>query len=199
MPCLYDGLLEPIVIGFRRTGLVLAPSRPGLCVLDVGCGTGSHLALYQAAGAEIAGVDQSAQMLARAAAKLGAGARLVEAEATDLPFRDGSFDLAIAMTLLHELSREEGEAVLREMRRVIGTDGRILVIDHHPGRPPGIRSRFARILSTCIERLAGGDHYRNYRRFRRSGGVPVLARRCGLSIERRLLEGSGTMGIYLLR
>jgi hypothetical protein len=89
--------------------------------------------------------------------------------------------------------------VLVEMRRVTDAGGRLLVVDHHPGRPLGLPAHLARGFATTLERFAGGDHYRNYRQFRHSGGVPVLAGRCGLTIERRLLEGSGTMGIYLLR
>lgn len=177
----------------------LAPPAPGLLVLDVGCGTGTHLALYRAGGAEVTGVDRSPQMLARAAAKLGPTSRLVEGEVTDLPFAADSFDLALAMTVLHELPSAQRPAALAEMRRVTRPGGRLLVVDHDPGRPAGWRPRLTRALASGIERIAGGAHYRGYREFRASGGLPALAAATGLTVERHLVEGLGTMGIYLLR
>jgi demethylmenaquinone methyltransferase/2-methoxy-6-polyprenyl-1,4-benzoquinol methylase len=198
-PRLYDLFLERIVRSYRVAGLEAAPPRPGLRVLDVGCGTGSHLALYQAGGAEVTGVDRSPPMLARAAEKLGSGATLIEGDATELPLPDERFDLSIAMTLLHELAPDERMAVLGEMRRVTTPDGRLLVIDHDPGRPAGFGPRLARTFATGIERIAGGDHYRNYRRFRALGGLPGLAGRAGLTVEQHRREGAGVIGIYLIR
>lgn len=199
IPRLYDRLLEPIVGGFRRAGMQVAPAGPDRRVLDVGCGTGSHLALYAAGGAEIVGVDRSPHMLARAAGKLGPRARLLEADATALPFPDAAFDLTIAMTLLHELGDEQRRQALVEMRRVTAPgSGRLLVIDHHPETVPDLRSRLARSFATAVERMAGGDHYRNYLQFRAAGGVPALARSAGLRVEHRLLEGSGTIGVYVI-
>jgi ubiquinone/menaquinone biosynthesis C-methylase UbiE len=116
-----------------------------------------------------------------------------------LPFPVGSFDLTIAMTLLHEIPPSDRSQVVAEMRRVTADDGRLLVIDHHPGRPRGARHRLARAFATGIERIAGGEHYRNYREFRAGGGIPGLAEHLGLTVERSRVEGSGTIGVYLLR
>jgi ubiquinone/menaquinone biosynthesis C-methylase UbiE len=195
---LYDPLLGPLVAGFRRAGLELAPSGEGRRVLDVGCGTGAHLALYEDGGAMVAGVDHSEGMLARARRRLGRGATLFPADAAALPFADASFDLVIAMTLLHELDSQSRSAVLAEMRRVAARDGRLLVIDHHPGRPIGLRGWLIRRFAAAIEWVAGSDHHCSFREFLRSGGLPALAGRHGMTVERWSLEASGTMGVYLL-
>src|ERR1700761_8478202 len=52
--------------------------RPGPRVLDVGCGTGIVARLFQAAGAEVLGVDPDERMAARARALglAGGGARI---------------------------------------------------------------------------------------------------------------------------
>ena len=194
---LYDPLLGPLVNGFRRAGLEVAPSRPGLRVLDVGCGTGTFLGLYRDGGAATAGVDASRSMLARARDRLGPSIPLAAADAGRLPFGDGTFDLVLIMTVLHEMSG--AAAAIAEAARVAGTEGRILVVDHHPGPAAGLRGRVFRAAAAGIERIAGRRHHRAFRGFLRRGGVPALAVEAGLRIERWLCPGSGTMGIYLLR
>jgi len=194
-PRLYDTFLEPLVSGFREAGVRLVDPQPGMKVLDVGCGTGTHLALYAASGCGVTGVDLNSDMIARAASRLGPDADVREADATDLPFDDGAFDVAIGMLVLHEMSPADRRLALVEMARVAR---RVLVIDHHP-RPDGsLRGRAIRAASTAIERIAGGDHYRNYRQFVRSGGVPVVVGEAGRGIVASTREASGSMGIYLL-
>ena len=168
---------------------------PKLAVLDVGCGTGTHLALYSAIGCGVTGVDLNPDMLARAASRLGSEADLREADATDLPFDDETFDVAIGMLVLHEMSPSDRSAVLCEMARVAR---RVLVIDHHPRHDGSLRGRAIRAASTAIERIAGGDHYRNYRQFIRSGGIPAVVGEAGRGIVGSTRRGSGSMGIYLL-
>lgn len=64
-------------------------------VLDVGCGTGIVAAAFQQDGYEVAGVDVSAAMLARARERLGETATLIRADASD--FRtDRRFPLAVS-------------------------------------------------------------------------------------------------------
>jgi ubiquinone/menaquinone biosynthesis C-methylase UbiE len=195
VPRLYDTLLEPLVRRFREAGVRLADPQPGTRVIDVGCGTGTHLALYAAAGCEVAGVDRNPAMVARAARRLGPGADLREADALDLPFEDGAFDLAVAMHVLHEMPPPDRVAVLREMARVAG---RVLVIDHHAAHDGSLRGRVIRAGTSAIERIAGGDHYRNYREFVGSGGVAVPAGEAGLGIVAATREGGGATAITLL-
>jgi len=194
-PRIYDTFLEPLVRGFREAGIRLADPQPGMKVLDVGCGTGTHLALYAAAGCRVAGVDLNPDMVARAALRLGPEAELSEADATGLPFEDDRFDLAIAMLMLHEMPPVDRTAALGEMARIAR---RVMVIDHHP-RPDGsLRGRAIRMVSTGIERIAGGDHYRNYREFLRSGGIPTIVASAGRGIVASTREASGSIGVYLL-
>jgi len=196
VPRLYDLLLEPLVRRFREAGVGLAAPAPGDRVLDVGCGTGTHLALYAARGCRVTGVDRDERMLDRAAGRLGAGARLITAEAAALPFEDRSFDLAVSMHFLHALDATGEVVALSEMARVAP---RILVIDHHPVHDGSLRARAIRALVSGIERIAGGEHYRNYRAFLASGGLPALAAEAGLAVTATALQASGTTGVYLLQ
>jgi demethylmenaquinone methyltransferase/2-methoxy-6-polyprenyl-1,4-benzoquinol methylase len=63
-------------------------------VLDVACGTGDlSLTLFEMTGAEVVGSDFCRPMLEIAARKIPRQIPLVEGDALDLPFRDGSFDV----------------------------------------------------------------------------------------------------------
>ncbi len=107
-----------------RPSLAAAP--PG-ALLDVGCGTAVLLDSLRDWGMEplrYAGVDPSAQMLARAAAK---GAEVVAATAEALPFRDGAFDTVVSSSSFHYWPAPlDG---LREARRELRPGGRLLIAD----------------------------------------------------------------------
>src|SRR5687767_13327555 len=70
-------------------------SSSGACVLDVACGTGDlSLTLFETTGARVVGTDFCRPMLAIAADKVAGRVRLIEGDALDLPFQDGTFDVA---------------------------------------------------------------------------------------------------------
>ncbi|GAF88483.1 unnamed protein product, partial [marine sediment metagenome] len=68
---LYDTFIGPLTSGLRALGMKMFPPREGMAVLDVGCGTGIHLELYQKAGCNVYGIDQSPSMLQVARNRLG--------------------------------------------------------------------------------------------------------------------------------
>jgi SAM-dependent methyltransferase len=102
-------------------------------VVDIGCGTCRYtLHIQRALGRPVVGLDLSAGMLERAMRKVGGGAaiRLVRGDAQRLPFRDGSFDAAILILVVHHI--EDLPAMARELRRVLSPGGRALFMtrDH---------------------------------------------------------------------
>jgi ubiquinone/menaquinone biosynthesis C-methylase UbiE len=192
----YDVLIEPLVRTLRTTGLAMFPPRKGMTVLDIGCGTGSHLSLYQKAGCKSFGIDLSPAMLSVARQKLDA---LTLGDASRAPFSDESFDLVTASLVFHEMPAALRSPVLREAKRVLKKEGQFLVTDYHPGpiRFPG--GWFFKALIACIECLAGGEHFWNYRDFMAHGGLLPLVAENGLLIDEQKTVGGGTIGLYLLR
>ena len=77
---------------------LLAP-RPGERILDVGCGDGALTERIAAAGANVIGLDASAEMVEAARAR-GIDAFVADAEAMDLA-RFGQFDAAFSNAALH--------------------------------------------------------------------------------------------------
>jgi SAM-dependent methyltransferase len=103
---------QPADGGPRRGGLA-GGWLAGLRVLDLGAGTGVAGRAALAAGARsVVSADSALGMLRRC----GAGLHPVAADATALPFGDGSFDLVLAAFCLGHLDRPA--AGLREARRV---------------------------------------------------------------------------------
>lgn len=92
-------------------------------VLDVGCGAAdvpkALLASANERGASLAFtcLDSSEQMLA-IAARDARGLEFVRGDASNLPFADGSFDVAMCTLTLHHLAEHDAVRMLREMRRV---------------------------------------------------------------------------------
>src|SRR5207245_446972 len=122
-------------------------------VLDVATGTGLVAReLARRYGCAVVGLDQSATMLAAAAARNG-HMPLIRGRAERLPFPDASFDHLTFTYLLRYV--DDPAAVLRELARVVRPGGRIAALDF--GVPP-------RPLPRALSRL--------YTRM----GLPLIAR-----------------------
>jgi ubiquinone/menaquinone biosynthesis C-methylase UbiE len=110
-----------------NAAFVLPHLRPGMSLLDCGCGPGSitvDLAELLAPG-EVVGVDIEPKNIDRARALARergvTNARFEVGDVHELPFPDASFDAAFAHTLLQHVADPVG--VLREMRRLLRPGG----------------------------------------------------------------------------
>jgi demethylmenaquinone methyltransferase / 2-methoxy-6-polyprenyl-1,4-benzoquinol methylase len=115
---------------WRRTmidGLRLAR---GSRILDVAAGTGQVTRILEGRGYEVLALDQSPEMLARAA---GRGSTAVIGRAEALPFRDAAFDGLTFTYLLRYV--EDPPACMVEMARVVRPGGRLGMVEF--GRPRG--------------------------------------------------------------
>jgi ubiquinone/menaquinone biosynthesis C-methylase UbiE len=101
---------EEDVRELERAVAALPPKR----TLDVACGTGF---LTRHIAGEVVGFDQSARML-DVAREQAPNAELVQGDALDLPFEDGSFDRVFTGHFYGHLERDERERFLEEARRV---------------------------------------------------------------------------------
>jgi ubiquinone/menaquinone biosynthesis C-methylase UbiE len=113
----------------RILGLVV-PGRRALDALDVGSGTGFLSFELAARGHRVTGVDFAPAMIAQArskAAARGVAVTFEEADAEQLPFAPGSFDLLISRHLLWTLPHPE--AAIDEWIRMLRPGGRLVVVD----------------------------------------------------------------------
>ena len=196
---LYDRLFEPLNSGLRAIGMKMYPPREGMTVLDVGCGTGVHLERYQRAGCSVFGIDQSPSMLEVAEKRLKESANLQMGDASDMPYSDGQFDLIIISTVLHEMPGTVRSAVISECKRTLDQEGRILLIDFHPGTIRPMKGWLYKCIISAAEMAAGREHFRNYRDFMKIQGLPGLISAHGLSVDQEKIVSGGNIALFLLR
>ncbi len=114
--------------------------KPGMKILDIGCGTGLLLESAAKAGTIAKGIDISEGMLEVARKRIAKSglqdkvsvynAGAVEAETL---FDESSFDLIVSTLVFSELYREERTLVLSQIRKLLKPDGRlILAVETQP-------------------------------------------------------------------
>lgn len=128
-------------------------------VLEVGVGSGLNLALYDPARVtSIMGLDPSVPLLDRARARAASApiaVDLLEGDAQRLPFAAARFDTVLMTYTL--CSIPDPARALREIRRVLRPDGRLVLIEH--GRAPDPRTyRWQRRLTPVWRRIGGNCH-----------------------------------------
>lgn len=99
----------------------LAQGRPGLQLVDCGCGTGHNLRLLRPHGHAV-GFDLSEGGLTRARA---AGLTVIRGDVTRIPLASSSFDVATSFDVLQCV--EADEAAVREMARIVKPGGVVVV------------------------------------------------------------------------
>ncbi len=100
----------------------------GARVLEVGCGTGGNASELARLGAIVTALDFAPTALRRTgitASKTGVHVSLVQANAYQLPFASGAFDVVYHQGFLEHFT--EPEVLLQEQRRVLRNGGYLLV------------------------------------------------------------------------
>jgi SAM-dependent methyltransferase len=103
---------------------LLRPASASETLLDVGCGTGHWSSFFAEMGYQVTGGDIAPAMTEVARARAPECSFQV-ADAHDLPFDDGTFDVVAAMATLEFLP--DPAAAIREMVRCARNGGRLLV------------------------------------------------------------------------
>jgi len=140
--------------------------RPGLRVLDMGCGGGRHAFALARLGADVVALDRDAAELKDVAGMLdamraegevpgGSVAAAVRGDAYWLPFPDGSFDRVVAAEVLEHLP-SDGTA-MAELVRVLRPGGLLAVTV-----PRWLPEKLCWALSDAYHQVEGG-HVRIYR------------------------------------
>jgi phosphatidylethanolamine/phosphatidyl-N-methylethanolamine N-methyltransferase len=133
----YDIVFGPTL----HTGRVQAIKRMGIergdRILEVGVGTGINADLYPRDCA-VTGIDLSTSMLDKARERVARkgfrNVRLIEMDAADLRFADGSFDIVYAPYLISVVP--DPLQVAREMKRVCRPNGRVIFLNHFRSANP---------------------------------------------------------------
>lgn len=159
----------------RRLILELVGDVGNCRVLDVGCGDGEFALELARRGASVVGIDSSSEMIeaARRRAKTHeADIVFQQAEARQLPFPDGQFDVVTAITILCFV--EDAEPVFREIARVIRPGGRFVI---------GELGRWSLWAAGRRIRAWFGSRLWRRGRFRTANELRDLAEQAGLKVQ----------------
>ena len=110
-----------------RVRRLLGPFSGTELALDSGCGTGAFAFALAPRVGKVVGVDMNADYLEAARERAPENVRLVEGDATSLPFEYGRFDISGCLRVLHHVRRPE--LAISELARVTRPGGRILIAD----------------------------------------------------------------------
>jgi SAM-dependent methyltransferase len=118
----------------NSAGYLLGSLRPGLDLLDVGCGPGTITAdlAGRLAPGRVVGLDRAPEVLAQArAGQEGENLEFLPGDVYRLPFGEASFDVVHAHQVLQHLTEPVG--ALGEMHRVLRPGGILAVRDSDYG------------------------------------------------------------------
>ncbi|MFA5917919.1 MAG: demethylmenaquinone methyltransferase [Candidatus Nanopelagicaceae bacterium] len=126
----YDLVNDLLSLGrtkaWRKAATAIIDPKPGMRILDLAAGTGSSSEPLAGAGADVIPADFSEGMLA-AGRKARPDLPFTKADALNLPFEDGDFDLVTISFGLRNTA--DIDKALREMLRVTKPGGRLVVVE----------------------------------------------------------------------
>jgi ubiquinone/menaquinone biosynthesis C-methylase UbiE len=119
---------------FKKALVEQAKIKANHRVLDLACGTGtlSILIRQMQPQTEVVGIDGDAKILEIAKTKAkesGIEIQFDKGMSFDLPYRDESFDRVVSSLFFHHLTRENKLNTLREVNRVLKSNGEFHIAD----------------------------------------------------------------------
>ena len=179
----YDFFLSPYITKIRRKVVEISHNYGFNTILDVCCGTGHQVKLLRKHGFDATGVDLNEDMLKQS----GKGfitppCRKQDASALDIS--DNSFDMSTTSLSLHETDPDIAKLIVSEMISVTKPGGYLLLIDYELSERT---SPFSHKLTSFVEWMVGGDHYRNFRKYNSNGGLEKLTGLKELEIEKEFV------------
>jgi ubiquinone/menaquinone biosynthesis C-methylase UbiE len=152
--------------------VALAEPQPSDKVLDIATGAGHTALAFAPHVHEVVAYDLTPAMLSETAQNAAArdltNVVTVQGPAEKLPFPDESFDIVTVRLASHHFA--EIATAVREMARVTGSGGKVVVVDNYGPEDDALDAQLDR-----IERLRDPSHVRSYR----------------LSVWRKLLADAG--------
>lgn len=178
-------MVGPMMNSVRAHVPEFAGMQPGDRVLDICCGTGSQTLEYARRGIIAGGIDLDPGMIETADRRRRASqirnAYFHTADAMDLPFEDDSYDYISITLALHQRTENERDAVISEMKRVVKSDGSLVIIDYTAPLPRVASAYF----SQALESVTGGKHRTCFKWYVAQGGLETIIEHCGLRVDKQ--------------
>ncbi len=166
-------------------------------VIDLCCGTGEQLRMMHDDRMLLTGVDLSGAMLAQALKTSPSSIHYLETDATRLPLPDNEYDGVIITLALHEKTARQQQLIFQEACRILKHDGHIIIADYSIVPERYDSALVGKIIIPLIERLAGLDHYHNYRDWMDQGALQgFLKKHCHGKLSLISPHSKGCIQLY---
>jgi ubiquinone/menaquinone biosynthesis C-methylase UbiE len=120
-------------LAYRDLPAIIAEHVGGRRALDFGCGAGRSTRFLRGLGFEAIGIDIARSMIEMAKQVDPGGAYLLVADGDFSVFEPASFDLVLSAFAFDNIpGRENRRALLRELRRLLRPQGRIILLGSTP-------------------------------------------------------------------
>ena len=117
----WGGAMRELVTNYIRP-------RPGLRLLDMGCGPADILRLMPTV--DYVGFDHSASYIASARRRFGSRADFLLAEVDSVPhFDESSYDIVLAKGLVHHIDDREAKRLFQLARHALRPGGSLITVD----------------------------------------------------------------------
>lgn len=103
-------------------------------VLDVGCGTGRLVAYLNKHKFRAFGCDISNEAV-KAAQNRNKNGSIVKASALDLPFKQKSFDMVVAISLIEHLTPSQVNQFIKQVKKVLKGNGSVFIVTPNYSTP----------------------------------------------------------------
>ena len=174
---LYDLLIETALQRIKQSVARFVSQNDLSPVLDICSGTGKQCRLIGDNGQRAIGLDIDSKMIEYASSKYPY-LSFVCADASHLPFQKKSLHGIIISYALHDKPPEMRTRMLLEAKKLLAPGGSIILVDFEI--PWNGLSRLGSFFTWIIERLAGGEHYKNRKQFLKQGGLEEFIRQSKL-------------------
>ncbi len=140
-----------------RAGPETLPKPVAGYVLDLGCGWGRNLRMLSRASGTAVGLDISTVMLDHAkrhCAETGVPPVLVRGEASELPFKNRSFERVYSVLTLMHLSKDQARLCIAEIARILRPRGEAILTLPNLFSDIGIASVFLQKAGKVLRRTS---------------------------------------------
>jgi 2-polyprenyl-3-methyl-5-hydroxy-6-metoxy-1,4-benzoquinol methylase len=184
---LYRILIDPLISGVRQS--IIKSTTQSSTVLDIACGTGTLAIDMADSGRFITAIDLDTDLISYATERASRrGMRNITfkvLDASDLSmFGNKEFNFAVTSMAVHQFEPQLAISILSGMKRIAST---VIIADYNYP----MHENIAGLVAHGIEKMAGGDHYLNFRNYMKMGGITYFTGKAGLEIKSSVIRGSG--------
>ena len=191
---IYRGIIDPILFSVQRHIVDYVNNCESL--IDIACGTGSlSIALSEKAGT-VHGIDLAEEMIYHARKRVEklnkSNVSFDIQDASDLShIGNDVYDVSITSMAVHQFDPGLAIKILEQMKRI---SSRVIIMDYtYP-----LRGMLWPHVINLVEWVAGGDHFRNFRKFKNLGGLDYYLEKSGLGLDYSTIYQSGAFRVVVL-